>query len=371
MKPASKISVLIILIILAISIGWWLSSSRIQPHSAPISQTPVAKESQAAIPPSTASDTVPEIVQPFARTPYLGLKDPRWIERRRLRETDPAYQWRTPIEFFGKVVDENNLPVSGADVEISWNGTVEKYGGDGVGKRTLTSDANGLFHLHGIEGKRMIVRVRKEGYYKRRSWNDGIFEYAGFWEPTFIEPDSNKPVVFRLVKRPIAEPTLRVRQRSIPKPPTWQTRIDFLAQPAETASGGDIALQITRPSNPGDQNPFDWQLKIEGQSGAEIILSEEEFMLRAPDEGYQKVITKEFKGMKGSGIETVNFYVRNKARKFFAAVSLEVTPYYPDHLTKEDTACYIVTSTVNPNDSPNVEYDREKNIREMEKRQKR
>ena len=127
-------------------------------------------------------------------------------------------------------------------------------------------------------------------------------------------------------------------------------------------------MQITRPPTPGYQNPFDWQLKIEGQSGAEIIMSEDEFMLRAPDEGYQKTIAKEYKQVRGNSIETVKFYVRNKARKLYAAVSVEVTPYYPNHATKEDAACFIVSATVNPNDSPNVEYDPEKDIREMAKK---
>jgi hypothetical protein len=93
-----------------------------------------------------------------------------------------------------------------------------------------------------------------------------------------------------------------------------------------------------------------------------------EFMLRAPDEGYQKAIVKNYKQTSGGNIETVKFYVRNKPRKLYAAVSVEITAYYPNHATKEDTACFIVTGTVNPNNSPNVEYDPEKDIREMAKK---
>ena len=232
----------------------------------------------------------------------------------------------------------------------------------------ITLPANGMFVINGIEGKRLVMGVRKDGYYSRRSWNDGAFEYGGFWHKEFIEPDSNKPVIFHLVKRPVAEPTYHVDFRSITKPPVWETRIDFLAQPAESTAGGDIVLKIIRPPNPGYQTPFDWQLKIEGVSGAEIIMSEDEFMLRAPDEGYQKAIVKNYKQTSGGNIETVKFYVRNKPRKLYAAVSVEITAYYPNHATKEDTACFIVTGTVNPNNSPNVEYDPEKDIREMAKK---
>jgi hypothetical protein len=368
MKPVTKTICFVLLIMLAVSIGWWLSIPK--KRSTPIAGTPkpVPKAPGATTPLPIQSDTPPEIVQPFARTPYLGLKDPRWIERRRLREEDPAYQWRTPIEFFGKVIDEKNLPVAGAEVEYSWNGTIEKYGKDGVVHKTMTSDANGSFHIHGIEGKILTVLVSKDGYYRRKSWNGGSFDYAGFWEPIFIEPDSNKPVVFNLVKRPVAEPTYRVRQRSIATAPSWSKHVDLLAQPSETSGGGDFALRIVRSPNPGYQNPFDWELKVEGTGEAEFIESNDEFMLRAPDGGYQKAISKSFKQSRGNSIETIKFYVRNNARKLYAAVSVEVTPYYPNHATKEDASCFIVTGTVNPNNSPNVEYDPEKDIREMAKK---
>lgn len=328
---------------------------------------PIAPQSN-VLPPAPPP-IVSEVVQPYAKTPMLGLADPRWKEYRAKRKVDPASEWRTPIEFFGKVIDEQDQPVASALIEISWSGTVEKYGGDGGSRRTLTSDANGLFTLTGEEGKRIIVLVSKEGYFRRKSWNNGGFEYGGFWLEEFIEPDRNNPVVFHLVKRPVAEPTLRVRQRSLPKPPEWRTRIDLLAKPAEVSDGGDLVLEISRPSNPGYQELFDYELKIEGQSGAEIILTEEEFMFQAPAKGYEKTITKKYEGVHGNASQTIKFYVHNETRKFYAAVTLEITPWYPIGITKEeDTACYIVTATVNPNHSPNVEYDPEKNIREMEER---
>jgi hypothetical protein len=367
MNSFFKKTCLLSLALTAASVGWWLSSPRKSAtHASAIPKlAPTAPASP--LPPPTQSATASEIHQPFARTPYLGLNDPRWIERRQLREKDPGYQWRTPIEFYGKVLDEKNQPVDGAEVKYSWSGTVEKYGGDGVMHQIMTSDANGQFRINGIEGKGLTIYVQKPGYYSR-AYPQGSYEYAGFWEPNFIEPDRNKPVIFQLVRRPIAEPTYHVDLRSISKAPLLVTHIDLLAQPSETTAGGDFALRIVRPPNPGYQNPFDWELKIEGGGGAEFIESNEEFMLRAPDEGYQKTLSRSFKKARGNSIETIKFYVRNKARRLYAAVSVEITPYYPNHVTKEDGACFIVTGTVNPNDSPNVEYDPEKDIREMAKK---
>lgn len=364
MKPVPKIAFFVLLIALALAIGWWMSSSRIHPEPMAATPTPVPSTKRASAPqPLAKPEDLPKIVQPYARTPMLNLADPRWKEYEAKRKIDPSAEWRTPIEFFGKVIDERNQPIASAEIEIEWVGTSEKYGGDGVGHRKMLSNDKGHFEINGIEGKRLLVRVHKDGYYNRKSWNDGAFEYGGFWLEEFIEPDRNAPVVFHLVRRPTAEPTYHVDFRSISKPPAWETRINLLAQPTEDAAGGDIILKIARPPHPGYQKPFDWQLKIEGVNGTEVIMSKDEFMILAPDEGYQKTIAMNYKQAKGSLIEIVKFYARNKSRKFYAAVSVEVTPYYPDHITQEDTACFIVTGTVNPNDSPNVEYDPAMDIR--------
>jgi hypothetical protein len=366
MKSATKTASIVVLIALAVAIGWWLSSPK--EAAAPIAETlkPVPTTPGATTPLPIQGDTPPEIVQPFARTPYLGLKDPRWIERRRLREEDPAYQWRTPIEFFGKVIDEQKQPVAGAEIEYSWNGTIEKYGGDGVSHQTMKSDANGLFFIHGIEGKGITVRVSKEGYYRSKSPNDGNFEYAGFWEPTFIEPDRNKPVIFHLVKRPVAEPTYRIGSRIFLEPPALETHLDLLSPTAQSTAPADLYVRITRPPGASYEKPFDWSVTIEGRNGAEIVETTDEFMLQAPADGYQPKLVRDYKNPTGNARQKVRFYVRSKGRKLYAAVDFEMAAYRRMNIS--EPASIVISATVNPNDSPNVEYDPEKNIREMAKK---
>lgn len=121
-----------------------------------------------------------QIAQPYARTPFLGLKDPRWIKWEELSERDPSFQWKTPIQFYGRVLDEQDQPVSDAKVEYFWNGIEEKYGDDGVGRETMRSDSQGMFTIKGIHGKVLKLLVRKDGYYSHRPLTDGLFEYAAF-----------------------------------------------------------------------------------------------------------------------------------------------------------------------------------------------
>ncbi len=42
----------------------------------------------------------------------------------------------------------------------------------------------------------MTVRVTKDGYLRETSKGRSAFEFAGFWEPTYHEPDPNNPVIF-------------------------------------------------------------------------------------------------------------------------------------------------------------------------------
>lgn len=365
MSSASRLVILAILLLFAVAIAWWRMRDRhAGDSSTPVIQTPAElRLSPKGMPPETPHG----IVQPYARTPYLGLTDPRWIERNRLRALDPAYEWRTPIEFFGKVVDEALHPVGGATVETTWSGTEKTSAGDGVGHRSLISDEDGNFALIGVRGKGISVRVSKEGYHVPGPSNMQWFEYAGFWEPTFIEPDRNNPVVFRLVKRREAEPTYRIGTRLFLQPPALETEIDLLSPTVQAAAPADISVRFTRSPNANYEKPLDWSITIEGRNGAEVAESKDEFMLEAPADGYQQKIFHQFKQAPANKRENIRFYVRNPLRNLYAAVEFEAVPYR--RMEGSEPASIIVTATVNPNDSPNLEYDEKKDLRASQKRQ--
>jgi len=73
--------------------------------------------------------------------------------------------WRAPIEFYGKVVDENSNPLAGAKVSFHWVETPDESGNK---TSTTESDADGLFSMRGARGPNLSVSVSKEGYYASR-----------------------------------------------------------------------------------------------------------------------------------------------------------------------------------------------------------
>lgn len=76
-------------------------------------------------------------------------------ELNRRDATDSKWEWKVPIQFFGRVVDENDRPIADAEVDVQWTDLTSR----GTSERRLFSGANGSFEIHDITGKRLIVRV--------------------------------------------------------------------------------------------------------------------------------------------------------------------------------------------------------------------
>lgn len=99
-----------------------------------------------------------------------------------------------PIEFYGKVVDENGSPLNGASATINCRFFPEKQF-----KTNIYSDANGFFELQNLVGQGLMVNVRKDGYKEVPGTNEHSFLYHGV--ANGFHADANKPIIFRLRKR--------------------------------------------------------------------------------------------------------------------------------------------------------------------------
>src|SRR6266404_3714259 len=82
-------------------------------------------------------------------------------EVRRRDAEDSTWEWKIPISFYGKAIDERGQPMPGADVHFQWT----TLSGKGTSEADTKSDDKGLFSLNNVQGKRLLVRVTKPGYY--------------------------------------------------------------------------------------------------------------------------------------------------------------------------------------------------------------
>lgn len=186
-------------------------------------------------------------------------------------------EWRTPIEFYGKVVDENTNVVAGASVHFVWTDLSPK----GNSEKDTTSDQNGLFFLSNTNGKNLIVQVSKDGYYSYQPFG-AAFNYAG--ENQNFSPDASNPVLFRLKKKGVAEPLVAFEknyQISVSgKPLEIDLKTGAIAPPGQ----GIIMQYVKQPQNQDDRL-YDWSFQITMPNGG-LLLSTDEFDFVAPVNGY-------------------------------------------------------------------------------------
>src|SRR5436190_17455788 len=146
--------VLSVLIVFALGMLWWLNA----PSSKRVPQAPV--EATPTVAPYGSPR--PDIAQatPIGRQLPGGRpepSDPRWKEREAKRRIDPEYEWKTPINFFGRVVDENEQPVPGVTIVAQWS----DLSANGASTETRLSDEEGLFSITAKKGRGITVRVFK------------------------------------------------------------------------------------------------------------------------------------------------------------------------------------------------------------------
>ena len=71
-----------------------------------------------------------------------------------MQKADPSFEWKCPIELYGKVVDQRGDSVTNATVKLTWTTVVGPR--PDPGKR-IVSGENGLFCVTGVQGKFLSV----------------------------------------------------------------------------------------------------------------------------------------------------------------------------------------------------------------------
>jgi hypothetical protein len=334
-------------ILFAALIGWlifiFLKPSVIKPEATYEIATP--KPSPQALP-----ENLQKPQQPGA-TPDLSIykTDPKWIWWNEQMERDPKFEWKMPINFYGKVVDQSNQPVGGVEIVFQWTDLSD----NGTTEQTVLSSDDGRFNLTSVTGKNLgIIRMFKEGYYRVRQGTQANFEYAAFFEPNYHQPDASKPVVYRLRKAGEIPKELVARETMMGIAPTGQPNyIDLRTTRKSGEAQADIAIRITRLA-PKEQKRYDWSASIEGVNGAGLIESDDEFMFEAPQDGYKPAYSYNFAEGSPYWGNTLKrkYYIMAKGGQVYGRLEVEFFPKY------QNTAAIAVKFIVNPTGSKNLEY---------------
>jgi len=351
---------LIVLLVAVVAVLVWLSlrPETEKQESETTQQTTSEMQQQKRTERSTVQSGSPTVKMPDVRKEGTSVPaDVLEFVRRTLE--DPTYEWKQPINFYGKAVDENEQPVEGASAHFKWT----DLSANGTSEYQTVSDAAGLFAMENQKGKRLSVTVSKAGYYTAADARLASFEYANPADGLFT-PDANRPVIFHLRKKGETEPLVVMRgNMNVPGVgrkfalPTNGVPVGIdLLRGKMVAAGGPVEVQCWIANESGVFNePYDWQYKISVPGGG-ISPATNEFNFEAPVEGYLPNMAAEVRRDLERGwanrTET-NFFVR-LADGNYGLVKFTI-------YAGRNPFC-IIESFVNPSGSRNLELDPDKII---------
>lgn len=191
-------------------------------------------------------------------------------------------KWQAPIDFYGKVIDQNSNPVNMANIHFQWN---EFPTEDGMRNADIRSDTQGLFSLEGAIGLTLKVSVGKNGYYSS-SMNNNFYTYGSLGGAKFF-PDSQNPVVFHLRKKGRGESLITLKRNyRIPRDGT-PTAINLSSGASSTSDNGDFVVQCwTKDAGKHSGKKYDWHCVMTIPGGG-AITNDDEFAFEAPETGYK------------------------------------------------------------------------------------
>ena len=263
---------------------------------------------------------------------------------RNVQEVERAKdEWRAPIEFYGRVVDENDAGVPNARAFFVWTDLSK----EGHSTQATTSDAAGLFSLTGVRGKHLSVTVECDRYYPSKSNITG-FTYSG--EDVNFVPKVREPVIFRLQKKGNAEALVVAKRKSfaIPRDGT-PVDIDLIKRKPVPLGSGHLRVECWTYAEGAEQR-YNWKCKISIPGGG-LIRSEKEFDFIAPADPYAPYDVIDMP----AALDT-RWQSDVERRYFFKLPNSTYGRLTFAMIVGGDHFC-IIEGFINPSGSRNLEYD--------------
>ncbi len=270
MKSPRHRLLLAALIVVGLLSVWWVVSRKTDDVPSKAAATAVSQTQNEA--PATA--TVSQATSPPKLPPKNAYET--IVER---MESD----YRTPIEFYGRVLDQHGLPVPDANVELSandkWTGPPSKY--------NRKTDVKGAFSITGVHGLTLSARVSNIGYLEiprpyGKVTSSGLFEYGLSSQGSYRSSKDN-PTIFTLNKIGVLEPLVKIGEKNF--------RMARDGSPVSIAVDEQGAHQVIvrcwnqELQRPSGQRLYDWRLEVSVPNGG-LLARKDAFAFEAPLYGY-------------------------------------------------------------------------------------
>ncbi len=256
----------------------------------------------------------------------------------------------TPINFYGKVMDQYGQPINAVKVD----GGVMLYGGFTQSKSetyNTQTDTQGRFSFVGLHGVDFGVNFQKDGYFYD-------LKISSKRPDDYYTTSPDRPIIYTMWKLQGAEPM--VHQSFIPILPCDGTPINVnLSAGKAVSTGGDIMVAFTRnPVQIVRGKPFEWTLTLNVRGGG-LVEVHDPYPYEAPADGYQQTITittgADPKSYMDSAKKT--FYYKSADGKY-GRMTIDLQADFQPPPT-----FFGITFYLNPSGSRNLEWDQAKEIK--------
>ncbi len=260
-----------------------------------------------------------------------------------------------PIQFYGKVIDQDGAPLPGVKITLSVRRTSEVLPGltnDSSDRFETVTDEGGRFQLTDAKGALLGVKALEKTGYEASPQSMRYFWYYENEDKKY-RPDANAPEVFRMWKLVGAERLVRADKFYGVVPDGRSYAIDMLNEKKiERGGTGDFKVSISRPMQIIAGAKYDWSCVVEGIGGG-VIETQDEFMYRAPETGYQPryEVNVSANDPQWSDRAKRQLYLKSQDGKVYARLEVEIFASY------QDTAVFSVKYYANPSGSRNLEFD--------------
>lgn len=244
-----------------------------------------------------------------------------------------------PIDFYGRVIDQDGNPLSGVDIKVSVETLVPVISTEGfVGSRytrlEYISGADGRFEISGVGGDDGGIQVTKDGYVAESEKNGFGGGTSGSFE---------NPVVFKMWNTNIHEKLItgkRVFQISPDGRPYFINLTDGKISESGT---GDLKVWIKRPNEITYGTRYDWSCDVDIIDGG-LQPASDYVMWMAPANGY--VPSFHFEQSIGSGwgdsTGERRFYVTLNNGREYGNITIELYAYYNNQIPGLIRLSYII-----------------------------
>jgi hypothetical protein len=269
---------------------------------------------QAATPPSSdrSVSTLPHVTQPS--NPVMTI----------------AEVYLTPIEFYGKVVDQYNKPIPDAEVKVSVN---NRHFLPSTNNFTLKTDANGDFAIKDQRGASVSIDVSHKEYMQispgqlNITHSIGLFDYAIKDDKGNCYKDPQKPTYFMLFKVGETQDIHHIKLKNINMPMDGTPYVFCLD---EDKKNGTHKITFTFKSDyptfkEMPDNPYNWQFSATIPGGG-FHKRKSHYDFIAPETGYQETLsyayTSHLTWEQWKGIVQCNYFVKF-SDGFYGRVKME------------------------------------------------